>query len=311
MRKQSKKTPEYMPPPTEINLITGVINMRGFDVDAWTTEQALLTSLKSHISLAVTGAQTAYRVHNPNCHLGPYVFGEALLTMSDRADIGHKWFSNYIVHDIVLYANTVMATGEEVDNRTLPELVAACFPAEQVIAAKTSIYIGKTGAMVITANDGANGHPSYMRITYNNNMFAEMRFVEQDMLPVITPKSGAILLNGALVQAKNGFDSFGQVPVPCTEFDGAYVLPEVHYFDLPAIVMVTFNGNKLGRVKITVEKSLPELHMWRERVFGETDEKEANTFNYRIDTTDGYTARIQFYVHKAEILYEFEPTQRT
>lgn len=314
-RKLSKKTPEMLPPPTVVDFDRGVVNMRGFDVDAWTTEQALLTSLKSQITLAVVGAQTAYRVHNPNCHLGPYVFGEALLTMSDRADLGRKWFSNYVVHDIVLYTKDepqkTALPSEEAAMKTLPELVAEAFKAEQVIAAKKSMYIGKSGAMVVTANAGSEGNPSQMRITYNNQMFASMRFIEQDMLPVVTPKSGAILLNGALVQAKNGYESYGQVPAPCSEFDGAYVMPEVTYFDLPAIVVVNFEGKKLGRVKIAIEKSLPELHMWRERVFGATDEKEADTFKYRIDTTDGFTARITFYANKAEILYEFERTEWT
>lgn len=314
-KRLSKKTPEFLPPPTEIDLPRGIINVRGFEVDAWTTEQALLTSLKSHIALAVMGAQTAYRVHNANCHLGDYVFGEALVIMSDRADIGRKWFSNYVVHEVMLYAKEepqkTALPSEEAAMKSLPELVAEAFPAEQVIAAKKSMYIGKTGAMVVTASAGNDAQPSQLRVTFNNKMFSSMRYIEQDMLPVITPKSGAILLNGALVQAKNGFDSFSQVPAPCSEFDGAHVMPEVHYFDLPAIVMVNFEGKKLSRAKIAVETDMTTLHAWRLRTFGDTDEKDGGTFKYRLDTTGGYTARVKFYENKAEIVYEFEKTEWT
>ena len=314
-RKLSNKTPEFLPPPTEIDLTRGIVNVRGFDVDAWTTEQALLTSLKSQVSLAIAGSQTAYRVHNANCCLGNYVFAEALLKMSERADLGRKWFSNYVVREVILYAKEepqkTALPSEEAAMKTLPELVAEKFQAEQIIANKKSLYMAKTGALVIDATAGNDAQPSCLRITFNNKMFAAMRFVEQDMLPVITPKSGAILLNGAMVQAKNGFDSYGQVPAPCSEFDGAYVMPEVSYFDLPAIAVTHFDGKKLGRMKITIEKSVTELNTWRERVFGETDEKDSGTFKYRIDTADGFTARITFYASKPEILYEFEHTEWT
>jgi hypothetical protein len=75
--------------------------------------------------------------------------------------------------------------------------------------------------------------------------------------------------------------------------------------------MATFAKEQLERVKITVDTTAPALNAWRERMFGHTDEKEGGTFNYRIDTTNGCTARIKFYASKSEILYEFERTQRT
>ncbi len=321
-RKLSNKTPEYMPPPAELDLNSGIVNMRGLDVDAWTTEQALLTSLNPNISLAVVGAQTAYRVNNANCRLGEYIFKEALITMSNRADIGYRWFSNYVVHDIMLYASV---EPQEVNSRktaynvdlpgeengptpTLPELVAKQFNATQVIAARPSSYIGKTGFVVITAFAGSANEPSKLRITFNNQMFASMRFIENDMLPIITPKSGAIRLNGAVFQANEGKEAIGKIPVACTEFDGMLVMPDVSYFDTKAIVMFQLDGNKISRVKITTEMTPDELNTWRLRNFGESLEMASNSAKYRLDTTDGITARVRF--NQSDIYYDFEKTER-
>lgn len=300
MGKLSNKTPTFAPPPTPFDINKGMVPVADFYIDAWTTEDAVIATLKHELEYRTMQGKPAYYLKNANCCMDGYVFSSAIITMSERASYTHKWASNRVVREITM--RMCKSSDTEV---SLAEYIRAHFEADNVMIATPNMYLGSNESMTVKVQDVLT--PTLF-ITFKNDAYVTNRNIPDNLLSVITPKSGAIILNGVVVQPWEGMDAIGRVPVPCAAMDGTWLLPEVYLFNIPVTLSILAQGNELIEMKAIPHCARIQLEEWRKQYLGVNMESEIGLPKYVLNTSHYYETHITF--TSEGMIYTFGKTER-
>lgn len=300
MRKLSNKTPTFAPPPTPFDINKGMVPVADFYIDAWTTEDTLIATLKNEITYRTIQNKPAYHTANANCHMDGYVFDGTFVIMSERADNTHKWISNRVVREVIMRLRSGPNTGV-----TLAEYVKTHFAADNVMIATSEMYLGSNEAMTVKVQEQLS--PT-LYITFKNDNYVKSRHISENMTSVITPKSGTLVLNGIVVQPWEGMDAIGKVPAPCAEMDGAWMIPEIYLFEMPVALSVFAQGNAISEIKAIPHCARLEFEDWRKKYFGANMESEFGILKYIFNTSNYNNTHVTFTPEGA--IYTFSKTER-
>lgn len=284
--------------PDTINLTNGTVNVNGFLLDAWTSDDLFMQMFQDVAE--PSKKQATYVLSDVQSYLNDITFNSIMVQFSP---IGLQ--NQRVIENMTMYVQPCKHSDflKRVANR------CAALPGLKVLRENDEEYAVEAGTMRICARVDDNTRNASLNLEYLDSQTRVNHWVEAPSMRLLTPKSGALYMNGHLglanlreTQFKTEIMPYMGEPEACT-MDGnvsVYTFKHVQFYDLEGMVKLTFKDNKLCQVLVNPADE-EVLDVWANRHFGNPLREDDNVYEYTCHAAGSRCWRIRVHKHQPKM----------
>ena len=260
--------------PDTVDLTQGTLEINGFLIDGWTTDELFLRIFGE--DAAPSKKQATYVLRDTHARLNDIEFSSIMVQFSPLG-----FHRQRVTENVTLYVQPCKHndfTKRILDK--LPSVVPEVYNTYELVAYTLT-------GMKITAKLEPNAQMASLNIEYLNSASRVDNWLSEGFDAMVTPKSGAIKLFGKTWHANLKESTFKSevmpgltVPEQCTMDDKTvvYAFRNVQFYDLQGDVHFGFLDGKLASIKV-IPIETEALLAWAGKHFGKPVADE-NTYLY-------------------------------
>lgn len=259
-----------------IDLVHGTVYLRDFLIDAWVTDEVFLGVFGDEIT--TSKKQATYALRDIDMRIGDISFVSMLVQFSPIGYHGQR-----VVDNILLYAQPCKYA--DYVNR-----IAAKLPGVDAEIHTPYDYRATNGNLRISAQMEPGTMVASLRIEYLDTQMRVNHWINEGSEQLITPKSGALVLNDHIYHAnlkEHVFRSELLPLLPAIETsaveNGAvtYMFRNVMFYDMRCDVKLYFVNNKLSLVHL-YPANQEEMQGWVYKHFGKPCREGSDFAEYMV-----------------------------
>ncbi|MBQ8806635.1 MAG: hypothetical protein IJZ68_09355 [Bacteroidaceae bacterium] len=291
--------------PDTVDLTHGTLEVNGFLLDGWTTDELFLRIFGENA--APSKKQATYVLRDTQVRLNDIEFNSVLVQFSPLG-----FHHQRVAENITLYVQPCKYTDftRRVKDR-LPNAKPTTYNEYDLIVT----YSG----MCITARLDPSTQMASLNIEFLDSASRVDNWIKDGCFDMVTPKSGAVVLNNKAYHAnlrESGFKSelLPWLPAPesCAMDDNVmtYTFKGVSFYDIPGDVRLGFLNNKLASIKV-VPDNPEDLLDWAKKHFGVPVTDEPDYFYYSVRAAGAREWYIRVYKQQPRMDWMLKNTSYT
>lgn len=261
--------------PDTVDLTRGVVNINGFLLDGWTTDELFLRIFGENA--APSKKQATYVLHNIDARLGDVAFNSILVQFSPMGLQTQR-----VTENVTLYAQPCKQTD------FVKKVMQKCSVKPQEETAYDGV--AQNGNLQVVAHYDPVSLMASVNIRFLDSPARVDNWVNEGSEVILTPKSGALNLNGLVCHANlreitfiNEFLPKLPAPEECNlkKDTMMYTFPQVTYYDMQCAAKLCFSENKLVGIQL-IPSDFEKLDEWMYANFGTPIAEREKVYEYVI-----------------------------
>ena len=278
--------------PDTVDLTQGTLEINGFQIDGWTTDELFLRIFGE--DAAPSKKQATYVLRDTHARLNEIEFSSVMVQFSPLG-----FHRQRVTENVTLYVQPCKHSDFTKRILTkLPDVTPTVYTEYDLIA----FYNG----MKITARLDSSSLMASLNIEYLDSTSRVENWVRENMTEMVTPKSGAIKLFGNVWHANLRESTFKSevmssltAPEQCAMDDSTmvYAFKNVDFYDLRCDIAFGFLDGKLASIKV-IPFDAENMMAWAGKNFGKAVSDENAYFYFKTRAAGAREWYIRVYKHE-------------